>query len=50
MLYFSGDEHIAVGASLLSLVTWSRLLFYLRAHHAMGALVRMIAEILKDIK
>eukprot|EP00750_Incisomonas_marina_P009395 INCI15989.1.p1 GENE.INCI15989.1~~INCI15989.1.p1 ORF type:complete len:701 (+),score=109.16 INCI15989.1:253-2103(+) len=39
-----------VAASLLVLVVWSRLLFYMRAHSATGALVRMLIEILKDMR
>eukprot|EP00750_Incisomonas_marina_P009888 INCI16172.1.p1 GENE.INCI16172.1~~INCI16172.1.p1 ORF type:complete len:2631 (-),score=345.72 INCI16172.1:1899-9791(-) len=48
--FFTGSSWVAIAGSLLSLVTWSRLLFYMRAHKATGALVRMIVEILKDMK
>lgn len=50
VLYILRHAGVRSTASILSVVTWSRLLFYMRAHKETGALVRMILEIAKDMK
>lgn len=50
VMYLMRLPHVRMMAAILSVVTWTRLLFYLRAHKETGALVRMILEIAKDMR